>query len=53
MSINIKAIEERAFEISDSYDISYSVARAILLSGYSLCQDDLISSKDLNTNKIL
>jgi len=51
--INIKAIEERSFEISDAYDISYSVARAILLSGYSLCQDDMISSKDLNSNKIL
>jgi len=51
--INIKAIKERAFEISDSYDISYSLAYTILLSGYSLCQDDMLSSKGLNINKIL
>jgi hypothetical protein len=43
----------RAIELASTYNITISVATIILLNGYTLCQDDMITTKDLNTNETM
>ena len=43
--IDFKKISERAKELSLIHGVEFGVCQIILLSGYTLCQDDLLTSK--------
>jgi hypothetical protein len=43
--IDFNKISERAKELSLIHCVEFRVCQIILLSGYTLCQDDLLASK--------
>ncbi len=51
--INYKKIDEKALLMSSLFGITLRQANIILLEGYTLCQDDIITAKELNTNTLL
>lgn len=46
VNINFNAINERAKQLSETYDIPLIKTQIILLNGYTLCQDDIKKSKE-------
>jgi len=53
MLSNESEIANKSHELSLLFNIRYEIVFIILLSGYTLCQDDILSSKGLSTDKTM
>ncbi len=51
--INYDKINEKAIILSSLYGISNLEVTIILLEGYTLCQDDIKTEKELNSETLI